>query len=402
MKALLLRFAGKGVIIVKLFKNLLLTSMAMALTAGIPAVNASAFSITTTDISYSDTVSGTTNHYETLEAAAKYVRQAMKNREKEIDVSLPLAFIHESDFYDMIKIIISETNDGAEGDYIRTAIRSVQCSRVVDAQKCYFSFSITYNSTAEQEKYVTEKTAEILRNLNISRLDDYGKISAIYEYLINNVDYEYTADDNSCYTAYGALKNGKAVCQGYSQLFYRLVKDSGISCRVIFGSTTENHSWNIVAVNGLYYFCDSTYDIFSSKVENCNYLLKGMHDFDEYDHNTSHIMAQPDEENPLIEDYFSNAFRMSYPIAESAYMTKFSRGDVNGDSLIDSTDASLILSEYARMSTTGISGFSAEQKKAANVNGDDSVDSSDASAILSFYSYVSTGGTSSIEDYLRR
>ncbi len=389
----------------KLCKGLILTAMAMALTANIPAVNASAFSVNVSDVPYSDSLKGAGNDFQTVESASDYLREAMKNRERKVTVSLPLSFLAESYFYDMVEMVIKETDNGIEGDYIRTAIRSVQCNRSVDNAKCYFFFEFEYNSTAEQEKYVTEKCTEILRSLNISELDDYGRISAIYKYIINNVDYKYTEGDNSCYTAYGALKNGYAVCQGYSQLFYRLIKDAGIPCRVILGSTTENHTWNIVKLEGLYYLCDTTYDIYCSDIKDCHYFLKGINDFDDYDRNLTHYTAEAEEGNPIIEDYFSTEFKSTYPISEYSYKIKttaFAKGDVNGDKLVDSTDASLILEEYAKISTTGISGFSAEQKKSADINDDGSVDSSDASLVLAYYSFVSTGGTDSIEDYLRR
>lgn len=68
-------------------------------------------------------------------------------------------------------------------------------------------------------------------------------------------------------------------------------------------------------------------------------------------------------------------------------------GDVNLDDLVDSSDASLILVEYAKTSTGGKSSLSAKQKKNADTNFDGSIDSSDASKVLEYYSYISTGGT---------
>ena len=66
-------------------------------------------------------------------------------------------------------------------------------------------------------------------------------------------------------------------------------------------------------------------------------------------------------------------------------------GDVNNDGMVDSSDASLVLAEYAEIQTGGAGGFTDIQYKAADVNKDDVVDSSDASKILSYYAMVSTG-----------
>ncbi len=65
-------------------------------------------------------------------------------------------------------------------------------------------------------------------------------------------------------------------------------------------------------------------------------------------------------------------------------------GDVNEDGFVDSGDASLILSEYALLSTGSDSSFTEAQRAAADVNSDDVIDSSDASSILAYYAMAST------------
>ena len=70
---------------------------------------------------------------------------------------------------------------------------------------------------------------------------------------------------------------------------------------------------------------------------------------------------------------------------------KYILGDVNDDKCVDSSDASGVLADYARIQTGGASELSESQKKAADVNKDDVVDSSDASKILAYYAMISTG-----------
>ncbi|MBO5163871.1 MAG: leucine-rich repeat protein [Ruminococcus sp.] len=67
-------------------------------------------------------------------------------------------------------------------------------------------------------------------------------------------------------------------------------------------------------------------------------------------------------------------------------------GDVNGDGMVDSSDASLVLTEYAMLSTGGNGNFSESVKKLADFDKDGTIDSSDASLILAYYAHVSTGG----------
>jgi hypothetical protein len=66
-------------------------------------------------------------------------------------------------------------------------------------------------------------------------------------------------------------------------------------------------------------------------------------------------------------------------------------GDVNADSSVDSSDASLVLAEYAKIQTGGAGSFTETQRKTADVNNDSVVDSSDASKILAYYAMISTG-----------
>ena len=66
-------------------------------------------------------------------------------------------------------------------------------------------------------------------------------------------------------------------------------------------------------------------------------------------------------------------------------------GDVNSDGLIDAVDASMVLSEYAKVSSNIKGSFSDNQKKAADVDENSLIDAVDASKILSYYAYVSSG-----------
>lgn len=65
-------------------------------------------------------------------------------------------------------------------------------------------------------------------------------------------------------------------------------------------------------------------------------------------------------------------------------------GDVNEDGKVDSADASLVLSEYAAMSTGGKTTLTAQQAFNGDVNFDCSINSTDASDILAYYGYAST------------
>ncbi len=68
----------------------------------------------------------------------------------------------------------------------------------------------------------------------------------------------------------------------------------------------------------------------------------------------------------------------------------FSIGDVNNDGIVDASDASEILKEYAAAATGNPSVLSEAQKKAADVDNNGIIDSSDASCLLAYYAYAAT------------
>ena len=72
-------------------------------------------------------------------------------------------------------------------------------------------------------------------------------------------------------------------------------------------------------------------------------------------------------------------------------------GDLDGDGIIDASDASAVLAEYAAVQTGAAPSV---DKSVGDVNGDDFIDASDASSILQYFAYTQTGGSDSIQDFL--
>ncbi len=68
-------------------------------------------------------------------------------------------------------------------------------------------------------------------------------------------------------------------------------------------------------------------------------------------------------------------------------------GDIDGDKKISAVDASLVLAEYAELSSNGWGYFTEAQTRAADINEDGMTDARDASLILGYYAYLSGGGS---------
>lgn len=78
----------------------------------------------------------------------------------------------------------------------------------------------------------------------------------------------------------------------------------------------------------------------------------------------------------------------------------YSLGDVNGDGLVDSSDASAVLAYYSQIATGKADYFTSKQKSAGDVNTDSAIDSADASSILSYYSLIATGGNITMTEFM--
>ncbi|MCD7769155.1 MAG: dockerin type I domain-containing protein, partial [Oscillospiraceae bacterium] len=168
-------------------------------------------------------------------------------------------------------------------------------------------YTITYYTTAAQEEELTTVLATVLTSLDMDSKDEVEKIDAIYEYICSNVTYDYTHVSDSSYklqyTAYAALINKTAVCQGYCVLFYRMALEAGLDVRIISGNSSS-HGWNIVKLGDYYYNVDATWDAANYSYGSYYYFLRCDANFD------SHIRDN---------SYSTTDFHATYPMAESDY-----------------------------------------------------------------------------------
>lgn len=93
---------------------------------------------------------------------------------------------------------------------------------------------------------------------------DYDKAKTLHDRLIAGVTYEKTANDQN---AYGALVEGKAVCNGYTRAYQHLLTKAGIEAWYVPGTSVSpttgesvGHAWNLVKLDGQWYYTDVTWD----------------------------------------------------------------------------------------------------------------------------------------------
>lgn len=110
-------------------------------------------------------------------------------------------------------------------------------------------------------KEACEKVLSKLENVTT----EYQKEKKIHDYLVKNIAYGYPEGrdtaDSAAYNAYGALVEGKAVCNGYAQAMKLLCDLSGLECTMISGQADgESHAWNLVRLGKEWYHVDVTWD----------------------------------------------------------------------------------------------------------------------------------------------
>ena len=74
-------------------------------------------------------------------------------------------------------------------------------------------------------------------------------------------------------TCIGAILDGKANCQGYTDAFYLLGSLAGLDVCKVFGTAGEGHCWNAVRLDGWLYTVDVTFnDSHCEEPEDCTYI----------------------------------------------------------------------------------------------------------------------------------
>lgn len=239
--------------------------------------------------------------------AVKYIRENMKNRTESITFILKTnATSNIVDPEILMDAALEHTGNPVEGDYLNFQYAGWRCiTSYTYKNSLYYvkyKYTVTYYTSASQEIKVDKEVASLLNNFNLTGKSDYTKIKTVYDYICSNIAYDYDNLDDDDYklkfTAYAALIDKTAVCQGYAVLLYRFMLELGVDCRVICG---DNHAWNIVEINGKYYNLDSTWDAGCSSY---SYFLKCNANF------TGH--------NRLAE-YRTSSFNTSYPMSSTDF-----------------------------------------------------------------------------------
>ncbi len=121
---------------------------------------------------------------------------------------------------------------------------------------------------SQTDKEILEKAAEILDKITNDKMSDYEKELAVHDYLVSYATYDEKAlgalggPNTNSDNPYGTLINGKAICSGYTTTFQMFMDMLKIPCKTILAEDEDgdDHAWNMVELDGDWYYVDVTWD----------------------------------------------------------------------------------------------------------------------------------------------
>ncbi len=125
------------------------------------------------------------------------------------------------------------------------------------------NLQIDYLYPDEEIDYLNNEVNNLINTLITEDLNtDYDKIKVIHDYIINNTKYDL---DNNNYSAYDALKNHKATCNGYTDLMAIFLTKMGydnfkIATTNSNADKSSGHVWNAVKIDDEWLHLDLTWD----------------------------------------------------------------------------------------------------------------------------------------------
>ena len=100
------------------------------------------------------------------------------------------------------------------------------------------------------------------------KAEDEEKAALIYRHLVEGAEYTeealYDPSFAAQHTAYGAISERRAVCDGFALAYKYLLNRKGIRCLVIPGTSFEEpHTWNTAFWSGTWHESDPTWEVCS-------------------------------------------------------------------------------------------------------------------------------------------
>ena len=238
----------------------------------------------------SDTTQVYDNYQDAIKGLAEISRKIMVERKVEkYSIKIPVEIksdqkIDEIDAHaanqfndDVRNETYKETGNPEEGQGLRQVLYArgnlenddhgdISYDEKTKSYKGIFYYSnLYYNISKERYSETITKLNEVMDSLNLDGKSDYEKCKKIREWIGKNVKYDRDDPETSGRTNYhnmtGAILDGYAVCDGFANLFHYMASFAGLLTLFEEGPTKGSglqHAWNLVQINGTFYYTDCT------------------------------------------------------------------------------------------------------------------------------------------------
>ena len=244
---------------------------------------------TTTNNNYSN-VQVDKYFYNQLEEESRIIYRAFESNKEQMKTGT-----YQIELGTSFSDVLSQSN-GQEllGEYYQSAIEAYTYDNAeifyLSPKKMYLNIETTtrggnstynvYINSGNEANYLTEEfnskeeidqalaQIEQVKNQIIQNKtgNTYEDIKMVHDYLVDTINYDSSLSKENIYNIYGALVNKECVCEGYARAFKYLLDELDIPCVMVIGTgtnsqgETENHAWNYVQLNEIWYAIDSTWD----------------------------------------------------------------------------------------------------------------------------------------------
>lgn len=187
--------------------------------------------------------------------------------------------------------VINRALQQAGGGYINCTLNS-DATQIVFSAPPGMTIADCQDALGEAERLADDVISRLIEE----DMTDREKAASLYLYLTETVRYDrlYYSDREKMpyqsHTALGALKDGTAICGGYSHAVKLLFEKVGIPCFHVSGKYNgEPHMWNMAQIDGEWLWFDATADRgFKTETKLRHFALKEL-SADQYSWNSSYL-----------------------------------------------------------------------------------------------------------------
>jgi hypothetical protein len=205
--------------------------------------------------------------------------------------------------------------DHTENFYLSNVSMAYSYTQIGSVKK-YESYTFTFTYSYDKGTVANMRAqmgALALKMLSAANgiTGDEAKERALHDALVGAVHYDNDAAVNAqshpeSFTAYGALVNNTAVCDGYAKSMKLLLDSAGVKSIYVSGTATNDsgtasHAWDMAQVAGKWYYLDPTFDDPVFYNSNNQYVNKNEieHTYFNYKSNSDHTLGTFNSSDPF-------------------------------------------------------------------------------------------------------